>query len=63
MPLWWLWNHSPVSPLVVRPHPEQTHSLGHTLPQPYDVLLESVRTAQISERRYGPTTLPTTLTE
>lgn len=30
---------------------------------PYEVPLESIRTAQISERLYGPTTLPTNLTE
>lgn len=35
---------------------EQTSSLGRSLRQLYDVPVESIRAANIGERRYGPTT-------
>lgn len=43
--------------------PEQTCSLGRALRRLYDVPLEAIRAAQISERLYGPTTLPQAVTE
>ncbi len=43
--------------------PTQTASLGRALRQLYDVPLESVQSATISERLYGPTTHPQTVTE
>jgi hypothetical protein len=43
--------------------PEQTRSLARTLRQLYEVPLASIRTAQIKERPYGPSTLPVTLSE
>ena len=43
--------------------PQQTQSLGCALRRLYDVPLESIRAAQISERFYGPTTHQRTVTE
>lgn len=43
--------------------PKQTQSLGRALRQLYGVPLESIRAAQISERLYGPTSLPAAVTE
>lgn len=54
----------PGRPLGAAPlTPEQTRSLGRTLRQLYDVPLGSIQAAQISERLYGPTTLPMNLVE
>ncbi len=47
------------APLVA----EQTQSLGRALRQMHDVPMGSVRAAEISERLYGPTTLPRAVTE
>lgn len=43
--------------------PEQSQSLGRALRRLYDVPLEAVRAARMTERLYGPSTLPGAVTE